>query len=138
MVGFGEVIEVDNMKLCRMFGMCRDVYALMNSKPRKKIYVMPKPSDFNVNDITMFVYSKITVSSPVGNTFAPLLCTVHLKIENKMETLHQNYTTIHYFPIHTSEFDTIKVQLCMGITLFSIVGSLLSFSIFEKLAKKSS
>ena len=60
----------------------------------------------------MFVYSNITVSSPVGNTFAPLLCTVHLEIDDKMETLHKNYTTIHYFPVRISEFDTVEVQLC--------------------------
>ena len=60
----------------------------------------------------MFVYSNIAVSSPVGNTFALLLHTVHLEIDDKMETLHKNYTTIHYFPVRTSEFDTIEVQLC--------------------------
>ena len=112
MVGFGEVVEVDNMKLHRMFGMRRDIYALMNSKPEKKIYVMPKPCDFNVNETTMFVYSNIAASSLVGNTFAPLLHTVHLEIDDKMETLHKNYASIHYFPVRTLEFDTIEVQLC--------------------------
>ena len=95
------MIEVDNVKLCRMFGMHRDLYALINSKPGKKIYVMPKPCDFNVNGMTMFVYSNIAVPSLVGNTFTLLLCTVHLEINDKMETLHKNYTTIHYFPVHT-------------------------------------
>ena len=139
MVGFSEVVEVDNMQR-RMFGMHRDIYALTNSKPGKKIHVMPKPCDFNVNRTTMFVYSNIAASSPVGNTFAPLLCTVHLEIDDKMETLHKNYTSIHYFPVRTSEFDTIEVQLatCMGITWSSTVVSPLSFSIFEKLAKKGS
>ena len=97
MVAFGEVVEVDNVKLRRMFGMRRDVFALSNSKPGKKIFVMPQPCDFNVNGTTMFIYSNITASSPVGNTFAPLLHTVHLEIDDKMETLHKNYTTIHYF-----------------------------------------
>ena len=69
MVGFGEVVEVDNVKLRRMFGMHRDIYALTNSKPGKKIHVMPKPCDFNVNGTTMFVYSNIAASSPVENTF---------------------------------------------------------------------
>ena len=50
--------------------------------------------------------------SPVGNTFALLLRTVHLEIDDKMETLHKNYTTIHYFPVRTLEFDTVEVQLC--------------------------
>ena len=95
-----------------MFGMQREIYALTNSKPGKKIFVMPKPCDFNVNGMTMFVYSNIAASSPVGNTFAPLLLTVHLEIDDKMETLHKNYTTIHYFPVCTSEFDTVEVQLC--------------------------
>ena len=63
MVGFGEMVEVDNVKLCRMFGMRRDVFALSNSKPGKKIFVMPQPCDFNVNGTTMFVYSKIAASS---------------------------------------------------------------------------
>ena len=36
MVAFGEVVEVDNVKLHRMFGMRRDVFALSNSKPGKK------------------------------------------------------------------------------------------------------
>ena len=112
MVGFGEVVEVDNVKLRRMLGMRRDIFAPTNSKPGKKIFIMPKPCDFNVNGTTMFVYSNITASSPVGNTFAPLLRTVHLEIDNKMETLHKNYTSIHYFPVRTSEFDTIEVQLC--------------------------
>ena len=112
MVGFGEVVEVDNVKLRRMFGMRRDIFALTNSKPGKKLYIMPKPCDFNVNGTTMFVYSNIAASSPVGNTFAPLLRTVHLEIDDKMETLHKNYTSIHYFPVRTSEFDTIEVQLC--------------------------
>ena len=106
------MVEVDNMKLCRMFGMHRDVYTLMNSKPGKKIFVMPKPCDFNVNGTTMFVYSNIAASSLVGNTFAPLLRTVHLEIDDKMEMLHKNYTSIHYFPVRTLEFDTIEVQLC--------------------------
>ena len=35
-----------------------------------------------------------------------------LEIDNKMEMLHKNYTTIHYFPVRTSEFDTVEVQLC--------------------------
>ena len=140
MVAFSEVVEVDNVKLCRMFGMRKDVFALTNSKPGKKIFVMPQPCDFNVNGTTMFVYSNITVSSPVGNTFAPLLCTVHLEIDDKMETLHKNYTTIHYFPVRTLEFDTVEVQLCnvYGITWCSMGGNLLSSSIFEKLAKKCS
>ena len=112
MVGFGEVVEVDNVKLRRMFGMRRDIFALTNSKPGKKIFIMPKPCDFNVNGTTMFVYSNIAASSPVGNTFAPLLRTIHLEIDDKMETLHKNYTSIHYFPVRTSEFDTIEVQLC--------------------------
>ena len=89
MVGFGEVVEVDNVKLRRMFGMRRDIYALTNSKLGKKIYVMPKSCDFNVNRTTMFVYSNIAASSPVGNTFAPLLRTVHLEIDDKMEKLHK-------------------------------------------------
>ena len=112
MVGFGEMVEVDNVKLRRMFGMRRDVFALSNSKLGKKIFVMPQPCDFNVNGTTMFVYSNIMASSPVGNTFAPLLRTVHLEIDDKMEMLHKNYTMIHYFPVRTSEFDTIEVQLC--------------------------
>ena len=73
MVAFGEVVEVDNVKLHRMFGMQRDVYALTNSKPGKKIFVMPHPCNFNVNGTTMFVYSNIAASSLVGNTFALLL-----------------------------------------------------------------
>ena len=112
MVGFGQVVDVDNVKLHRMFGMRRDVYALTNSKPGKKIFVMPQPCDFNVNETIMFVYSSIAVSSPVRNTFALLLRTVHLEIDDKMETLHKNYTTIHYFPVRTLEFDTVEVQLC--------------------------
>ena len=112
MVAFGEVVEVDNVKLHRMFGMRRDVFALTNSKPGKKIFVMPQPCDFNVNGTTMFVYSNITALNLVGNTFAQLLGTVHLEIDDKMETLHKNYTTIHYFPVRTSEFDTVEVQLC--------------------------
>ena len=111
MVAFSEVVEVDNVKLRRMFGMQRDVFALSNSKPGKKIFVMPQPCDFNLNGTTMFIYSNIAASSPVGNTFAPLLCTVHLEIDDKMETLHKNYTTIHYFPVCTLEFDTVEVQL---------------------------
>ena len=70
MVGFGEMVEVDNVKLRRMFGMRRDVFALSNLKPGKKIFVMPQPCDFNVNRTTMLVYSNIAASSPVGNTFA--------------------------------------------------------------------
>ena len=112
MVGFSEVVEVDHMKLRRMFGMRRDIFALTNSKPGKKLFIMPKPCDFNVNGTTMFVYSNIAAPSPVGNTFALLLHTVHLEIDDKMETLHKNYTSIHYFPVCTSEFDTIEVQLC--------------------------
>ena len=112
MVAFGEVVEVDNVKLCRMFGMQSYVFALTNLKPGKKIFVMPQPCNFNVNGTTMFVYSNIMASSPVGNTFAPLLRTVHLEIDDKMETLPKNYTTIHYFPVRTSEFDTVEVQLC--------------------------
>ena len=112
MVAFGEVVEVDNVKLHRMFGTQRDVFALTSSKPGKKIFVMPQPCDFNVNGTTMFVYSNITASSTVGNTFAPLLHNIHLEVDDKMETLHKNYTTIHYFPVHTLKFDTIKVQLC--------------------------
>ena len=137
MVAFGEVVEADNVKLCRMFGMQRDVFALTNSKPGKKIFVMPQPCDFNVNGSTMFLYSNIAASSPVGNTFVPLLRTVHLEID-KMETLHKNYTTIHYFPVRTSEFDTIEVQLCnvYGDNMVFYGGNLLSSSIFEKLAKK--
>ena len=140
MVAFGEVVEVDNVKLRRMFGMRRDVFALTNSKPGKKIFVMPQPCNFNVNGTTMFVYSKITALSPVGNTFAPLLCTVHLEIDDKMETLHKNYTTIHYFPVRTSEFDTVEVQLCnvYGDNMVFYGGNLLSSSIFKKLAKKCS
>ena len=140
MVGFGEMVEVDNVKLHRMFGMRRDVFALSNSKPGKKIFVMPQPCDFNVNGTTMFIYSNIAASSPVGNTFAPLLCTVHLEIDDKMETLHKNYTTIHYFPVRTSEFDTIEVQLCnvYGDNMVFYGGNLLSSSIFEKLVKKCS
>ena len=109
MVGYGEVVEVDNVKLHRMFEMHRDVYALTNSKLGKKIFVMPQPCNFNVNGTTMFVYSNIVASSLVGNTFAPLLCTIHLEIDDKMETLHKNYTSIHYFPVCTLEFDTIEV-----------------------------
>ena len=88
----------------------------------------------------MFVYSNIAASSPVGNTFAPLLCTVHLEIDDKMEMLHKNYTTINYFPVRTSEFDTIEVQLCnvYGDNMVFYGGNLLSSSIFEKLAKKCS
>ena len=71
MVGFGEVFEVDNVKLRRMFQIRRDIFALTNSKLGKKIFIMPKPCDFNVNGTTMFVYSNIAASSPVGNTFAP-------------------------------------------------------------------
>ena len=112
MVGFGEAVEVDNAKLHRMFGMHKNAHILTNSKPGKKIHVMPKPCDFNVNGTTMFVYSNIAESSPVGNTFAPLLQTVHLEIDDKMETLHKNYTTIHYFPVRTLEFNIIEVQLC--------------------------
>ena len=56
MVAFGEVVEVDNVKLRRMFGMRRDVFALSNLKLGKKIFVMPQPCDFNVNGTTMFVY----------------------------------------------------------------------------------
>ena len=140
MVGFGEVVEVDNVKLCRMFGMQRDVYTLTNSMMGKKIFVMPQPCDFNVNMTTMFVYSNIAASSLLGNTFAPLLCTIHLEIDDKMERLHKNYTTIHYFPVCTSEFDTIEVQLCnvYGDNMVFYGGNLLSTSIFEKLAKKCS
>ena len=36
MVGFGEVVEVDNMKLRRMFGMRRDIFAQTNSKLGRK------------------------------------------------------------------------------------------------------
>ena len=140
MVGFGEMVEVDNVKLHRMFGMRRDVFALSNSKLGKKIFVMPQPCDFNVNGTTMFIYSNIAALSLVGNTFAPLLHTVHLEIDDKMETLHKNYTTIHYFPVRTSEFDTIEVQLCnvYGDNMVFYGGNLLSSSILEKLAKKCS
>ena len=140
MVAFGKVVEVDNVKLRRMFGMRRDVFALTNSKLGKKIFVMPQPCNFNVNGTTMFVYSNIVASSPVGNTFALLLCIIHLEIDDKMETLHKNYTTIHYFPVHTSEFDTIEVQLCnvYGDNMVFYGGNLLLSSIFEKLAKKCS
>ena len=140
MVAFGEVVEVDNVKLCRMFGMQRDVFALSNSKLGKKNFVMPQPCDFNVNRTTMFVYSNIAASSLVGNTFAPLLRTVHLEIDDKMETLHKNYIRIHYFPVPTSEFDTVEVQLCnvYGDNMVFYGGNLLSSSIFEKLAKKCS
>ena len=51
--------------------------------------------------------ANIAALSLVGNTFAKLLCTVHLEIDDKMETLHKNYTTIHYFRV-----GTIEVQLC--------------------------
>ena len=140
MVAFSEVVEVDNMKLHRMFGMRRDVFALSNSKLGKKIFVMPQPCDFNANGTTMFVYSNITASSPLGNTFAPLLRTVHLEIDDKMETLHRNYTTIHYFPVHTSEFDTVEVRLCnvYGDNMVFYGGNLLLSSIFKKLSKKCS
>ena len=109
-------------------------------EPGKKIFVMPQPCDFNVNETTIFIYSNIAASSPVGNTFAPLLRTVHLEIDDKMETLHKNYTTIHYFPVRTSEFDTVEVQLCnvYGDNMVFYGGNLLSSSIFEKLAKKCS
>ena len=140
MVAFSEVVEVDNVKLHRMFGMRRDVFALSNSKLGKKIFVMPQPCDFNVNGTTMFIFSNIAASSPVGNTFAPLLHTVHLEIDDKMETLHKNYTTIHYFPVRTSEFDTVEVQLCnmYGDNMVFYGGNLLSSSIFKKLVKKCS
>ena len=140
MVAFSEVVEVDNMKLHRMFGMRRDVFALSNSKLGKKIFVMPQPCDFNVNRTTMFVYSNITASSPLGNTFAPLLRTVHLEIDDKMETLHRNYTTIHYFPVHTSEFDTVEVRLCNMYwdNMVFYGGNLLLSSIFKKLSKNCS
>ena len=81
MVAFGKVVEVDNVKLHRMFGMRRDVFALTNSKPGKKIFVMPQPCDFNVNGTTMFFYSNIVVSSLVGNTFAPF--TPHCSFGNR-------------------------------------------------------
>ena len=138
MLAFGKVVEVDNVKLRRMFGTRRDVFALTNSKPGKKIFVMPQHCDFNVNGTTMFVYPNITVSSPVGNTFTPLLCTVHLEIDDKMETLHKNYTTIHYFPVCTLEFDTVEVQLCnmYGDNMVFYGGNLLLSSIFKRLAKK--
>ena len=104
----------------------------------KKIFVMPHPCDFNVNGTTMFVYSNIAVSSQVGNTFAQLLHTVHLEIDDKIEMLHKNYTTIHYFPVHTSEFDTIEVQLCnvYGDNMVFYEGNLLSSSIFEKVGEE--
>ena len=140
MVAFGQVVEVDNVKLHRIFGMQRDIYTLTNSKPGKKIFVMPQPCDFNVNGTTMFIYSNIAASSLVGNTFALLFRTVHLEIDDKMETLHKNYTTIHYFPVRTSEFDTVEVQLCnmYGDNMVFYGGNLLSSSIFEKLVKKCS
>ena len=90
---------------------CEGMSSLWQIQSRERKW-MPRPCDFNVNGTTMFIYSNIVASSPVGNTFAPLLCTVHLEIDNKMETLHKNYTTIHYFPVRTSEFDTVEVQLC--------------------------
>ena len=110
-VAHGEVMSVDNVKLRRMFGMRRSIYAFMNDEPGKRSYVMPKACNFNVNGTTMFVYSNVAESSPVGDVFAPLLRTVHLEIDEKMETLHKMFSPIHYYPVRTSDFSMIEVQL---------------------------
>ena len=110
-VAHGEVMSVDNVKLRRMFGMRRNVHALMNDEPGKKSYVMPKPCNFNVNGTTMYVYTDVAESSPVGNVFAPLLRTVHLEIDEKMDTLHKMFSPIHYYPVRTSDFSLIEVRL---------------------------
>ena len=72
----------------------------------------------------MFIYSNIAASSPVGNTFAPLLCTVHLEIDDKMQTLHKNYTTIHIFLYTLQNLTPLKSNCvtCMGITWCSTGG----------------
>ena len=77
----------------------------------KKLYVMAKPCEFNVNGTTMFVYSNLVEPSPVGNAMAHILCTVHLELDGSMETLHRKYTSIHYFPLRTNILDMIEVQL---------------------------
>ena len=110
-VAHGEVMSVDNVKLRRMFGMRRSIYALMNDQPGKKSYVIPKPCNFNVNGTTMFVYSDVAESSPVGNIFAPLLRKVHLEIDEKMDTLHKMFSPIHYYPVRTSDLRVIVVRL---------------------------
>ena len=107
----GEVMSMDNVKLRRIFRMHRSIYAFMNDEPGKRSYVMPKACNFNVNRTTMFVYSNVAESSPVGDEFAPLLCTVHLEIDEKMETLHKMFSPIHYYPVRTSDFNMIEVQL---------------------------
>ena len=124
MVAFGEVVEVDNVKLCRMFGMRRDVFALTNSKPGKKIFVMPQPCNFNVNGTTMFVYSNIVVSSPVGNTFALLLRTIHLEIDDKMErcTRTTPQSTIFQYALRNLTSLKSNCVTCMGMTWCSTGG----------------
>ena len=77
----------------------------------KKLFVMPKPCEFSVNGTMMFVYSDIVESSPIGNAMAPIKRTVHLELDGTMQTLHRKYTTIHYFPVHTSVLDMIEVHL---------------------------
>ena len=77
----------------------------------KKLFVMPKPCEFNVNGTMMFVYSDIVESSPVGNAMAPIMCTVHLELDGTMQTLHRKYTAIHYLPVCTSVLDMIEVHL---------------------------
>ena len=108
-VAHGEVMSVDNVKLHRMFGMRRSIYAFMNDEPGKRSYIMLKACNFNVNGTTMFVYSNVAESSPVGDVFAPLLCMVHLEIDEKMETLHKMFSPIHYYPVRTSDFSMIEV-----------------------------
>ena len=111
-VASNEVMEVDNPQLCKMLGMRRRTTSFSNSSGMlKKLFVMPKPCEFNVNGTMMFVYSYIVESSPVGNAMALIMRTVHLELDGTMQTLHRKYTAIHYFPVRTSVLDMTEVHL---------------------------
>ena len=112
-VASGEVMEVNNTRLCRMLGMHWKVKMFSNTTPdSKKLFVMPKPCKFNVNGTTMYVYSNVVEMSPLGNVMAHILCMVHLELDGRMETLHRKYTDIHYFPLRMNILDMIEVHLC--------------------------
>ena len=111
-IASGEVMEVDNPWLHKMLGMRRRTTSFSNSGGMpKKLFVMPKTCEFNVNGTMMFVYSNIVESSPVGNAMALIMHTVHLELDGTMQTLNRKYTAIHYFPVHMSVLDMIEVHL---------------------------
>ena len=59
----------------------------------------------------MFLHSDIVEFSPVGNAMTPIMHTVHLELDNTMQTLHRKYTAIHYFPVRMNVLDMIEVHL---------------------------